>query len=235
MRGAVLLLGFCFLFIGDGAFAKKKMTTLDHTIRVWILDWAGIDAASLVNAKRAVEKIYEKTGVQITWIYCGGESAGPAPRSSESRRLSPLDLMLRIRPAHPSDSPAHGSEFGKAYLGSGHSRIADVYYGRVKSATFDKLYVGLDRLATPLPPSTRPGVTLGVVMAHELGHLLLGSHNHSARGVMKPQWSRDDLMKAYFGGLGFNREQIKRIRSSVVAREQGERERTKERVSADVR
>ena len=79
------------------------------------------------------------------------------------------------------------------------------------------------------------GVTLGVVMAHELGHLLLGSHNHSARGVMKPQWSRDDLMKAYFGGLGFNREQIKRIRSSVVAREQAERERTKERVSAEVR
>jgi hypothetical protein len=47
---------------------------------------------------------------------------------------------------------------------------------------------------------------LGHVMAHELGHLLLGSNSHSERDLMREMWWPDELRRAAIGKLFFTPE-----------------------------
>lgn len=58
---------------------------------------------------------------------------------------------------------------------------------------------------------------LGVAMAHEIGHLLLGSNSHSRIGIMRPHWKREELVP---GGafLGFTPKEAGVMRADVSAR-----------------
>jgi hypothetical protein len=52
---------------------------------------------------------------------------------------------------------------------------------------------------------------LAHVIAHEIGHLLLPLTPHSATGLMKAEWDRDQLREATAGSLTFTDAQIERI------------------------
>jgi hypothetical protein len=56
---------------------------------------------------------------------------------------------------------------------------------------------------------------LGCVMAHELGHLLLGNPGHSATGIMQPQWGSPQMRQALTGNLLFTRQQAVRIQTKA--------------------
>jgi len=58
-------------------------------------------------------------------------------------------------------------------------------------------------------------VFLGCVMAHELGHLLLGYPGHSATGIMQPQSGRPQIRQALTGNLVFTRQQAARIQAQA--------------------
>jgi hypothetical protein len=61
-------------------------------------------------------------------------------------------------------------------------------------------------------------VILGDLMAHELGHLLLGQPGHSVAGIMRAQWQTRELQRAVEGTLFFLPEQAQTIRAQVLAR-----------------
>ena len=42
---------------------------------------------------------------------------------------------------------------------------------------------------------TSAGSLLGLAMAHEIGHVLRGSLDHSLSGLMRPHWYDDDLLR----------------------------------------
>ena len=44
-------------------------------------------------------------------------------------------------------------------------------------------------------------------MAHELGHLLLQSMEHSRTGIMRSRWGKEELLRAESGRLLFTTEQ----------------------------
>jgi hypothetical protein len=52
-------------------------------------------------------------------------------------------------------------------------------------------------------------------MAHELGHLLLGSNGHASQGIMRPRWQHEELVKAAMGTLVFTPEQAQRMSARV--------------------
>jgi hypothetical protein len=56
---------------------------------------------------------------------------------------------------------------------------------------------------------------LGTVVAHELGHLLLGSHAHSQVGIMVPVWEEESLRNMGMGHLLFTREQSSLMKMRV--------------------
>jgi hypothetical protein len=53
------------------------------------------------------------------------------------------------------------------------------------------------------------------VMAHELGHLLLGINAHSSTGIMRPVWNDDDIVAASKGNLYFTQAQGQILRTRL--------------------
>jgi len=61
-------------------------------------------------------------------------------------------------------------------------------------------------------------IILGCVIAHELGHLLLGSNSHSDAGIMQAQWEPRQIKQLLLGSLLFTTEQSKQMRVEARAR-----------------
>jgi hypothetical protein len=59
---------------------------------------------------------------------------------------------------------------------------------------------------------------LGHVMAHEIGHLLLGLRSHSALGIMQPDWQGEALRRIGMGTLLFTVEQARNMREKLLAK-----------------
>ena len=90
--------------------------------------------------------------------------------------------------------------FGEAFLGpDGKGAYADVFFDRLRQAS------GMPNIAQ----------LLGAVSAHELGHLLLGSHSHALNGIMEPTWTSESLRRISMGTLTFTPDQQRSIRSRV--------------------
>jgi hypothetical protein len=106
--------------------------------------------------------------------------------------------MLNIVPEGKTSSDL---VFGLAFLDKdGSGRYGDVFFNRVAAA---QRAFGAD-----------VSQLLGSVAAHELGHLLLGSHAHASSGIMSAVWTGDVLRHMEMGVLLFTREQasLKRTR-----------------------
>ena len=65
---------------------------------------------------------------------------------------------------------------------------------------------------------SNPADLLGLAMAHEIGHILLRSANHSAAGIMRAQWLPKDFRDAENGLLVFTREQDDSMQNEVRRR-----------------
>ena len=72
------------------------------------------------------------------------------------------------------------------------------------------------------------GQVLACAIAHELGHLLLPVRGHSADGLMRACWSRNEFQRAEQGQLRFSADEIAGIRAGLdasVEHERGDRAR----------
>jgi len=61
-------------------------------------------------------------------------------------------------------------------------------------------------------------VILGHILAHEIGHLLLGRDSHSPSGIMHVPWLTEELRLATQGSLLFTLRQAKRMRANAAER-----------------
>jgi hypothetical protein len=61
-------------------------------------------------------------------------------------------------------------------------------------------------------------IVLGAVMAHELGHILLGSRDHATSGVMVTRLGAHEIREAASGELQFLRSQAHRMRAEAARR-----------------
>jgi hypothetical protein len=59
---------------------------------------------------------------------------------------------------------------------------------------------------------------LGYATAHEIGHVLLGTTEHSADGIMKARWGKPEYERAAIGFLEFTPSQRAEIREHLLRR-----------------
>lgn len=60
---------------------------------------------------------------------------------------------------------------------------------------------------------------LAYTIAHELGHLLLRSNEHSPTGLMRAQWDKASWIRATVAGIPIDPEQARRMRIELSRRE----------------
>jgi hypothetical protein len=107
--------------------------------------------------------------------------------------------VLRIVPKALS---AADSMFGMAFLAGNGGVYGDVFFDSVEILHRD-CGASIARV-------------LGHVMAHEVGHLLLGSHSHSSIGIMCPSWHSEQLRRVEKGTLFFTPEQARAMRDKIT-------------------
>ena len=61
-------------------------------------------------------------------------------------------------------------------------------------------------------------IILGCAIAHELGHLLLGTNSHSDTGIMRPRWEPNQFRQLMMGTLLFTTTQSNLMREQVQTR-----------------
>ena len=186
----------------------------DLTIKVRVYNYADVPPADLSAAAEVAERIFRIHGVGLAWFDCARNAAElPLYPAREQAGGGPAALALKILPRSmarrysvPKDIFGFALPAGKG----GFSKYANVFFHRAEELAERKDAVGREHYPS-LP------VILGHVMAHELGHLLLG-YQHRPSGLMTAQWKKTQLAKMAQEKFGFTPRQGERVRDRVVER-----------------
>jgi len=149
-------------------------------------------------------RILRRAGIDAVWHDCGG--APPADAICREP-AGPLDVILRILP-----EPGPGST--ESDRTAGFSIVPDDGSPGVVAVVFR------DRARRAAGRSTEAWTfrILGLLAAHEVGHLLLGSQSHSSSGIMRPELFEKSLESVSWGQLVFGRDEAARMRAELRRR-----------------
>lgn len=147
----------------------------------------------LRQAESEAARIFAFTGIQIRWIECAAALGTEDPCQ---RVPGQNEFVVHVV---PTGHTSLDSIFGAAFVGQdGDGKYCDIFFDRIQEAV-RTTRTGLGRL-------------VATVIAHELGHLLLGSHSHSSFGIMMSHWSQGELQRIAMGNLLFSKDEALRMR-----------------------
>ena len=189
----------CLLAVGLMAGRPLNGETLDDTPRftVRLYNYAGVDSLQLRRGITAASRVFRKAGIQLVWIECSVAREGVRKNGACSQFDGTPWAQLRILPREM----AQRLELGDEVFGVAVGRLADVVFYRVQDLSGQ-----LD-----IPES----LVLGHIIAHELGHVLLGPESHSSSGVMIAKLRRRDLPTVVKGWLVFNSQQAAQMHAHL--------------------
>jgi hypothetical protein len=198
IEGAVkrrLTLGLLFAVLCDG-----------ETLRIRLYDLVHTSAGTLDHLTDTAGRVLAEAGVNVIW-------EKGAANAAEGR-------LTVWTPGHPPDTRGYlvarlligpPGDFSEAELGYALPFVSEgahvtVYYDRVEKVFF----------ATKGMPSI--GSMLGAAMAHEIGHVLTGSAEHSPEGVMKGNWGVAEFRLLSCKRFHFTAENAAALRTAVAER-----------------
>ena len=144
--------------------------------------------------------ILDDAGIDVDWINCS-ETVVPI-RCALPLKLNEVAVRIVRGPA----SGHHHDTLGDSLLDPVRriGTLATIYLDRVEWLAAAG---GVDA-----------GIVLARAIAHELGHLVLGTTAHSRRGLMRPVWSRDELIRARAADWRFPAEDATRLQQALGRR-----------------
>ena len=157
--------------------------------------------APLAGAEREAGRILGKAGLQTVWLDCPAGQSSVDSLDPCRQPLEATDIALRVL-SQSTQNKFQDTAFGFAVV----PILASVYYDYVA------------HLARSDDAEFEIRIILGCVMAHEIGHLLLGSNSHSASGIMQGHWERGQIRQAVTSNLLFTPEQAKLIQAETQKR-----------------
>lgn len=178
---------------GFSATSSRAAVILDSLI-VRVYDNAGVLAADRARAMKGASSILVHADLNVRWRDC------PARGKTHSSCLAvPSPGELAVRLVHSPKSDPNVRVLGNALIDatSGSGTLATVFVDRVQSL---------------VQSQADPWAMVGRVMAHEIGHLLLGSTSHSDTGLMREIWTLSELMRSRPSDWLFSRGQRENLR-----------------------
>ena len=194
----------CSLGLGQTTSHQKDTTPLQLTLNIY--NHAGAPPRTLATANEEAARILRQAGIATEWAGCPIEPQ-QIPQFPNCRRAGSASLVVRIIPrsmARPK--PSSPAAFGVALIPKDGSFgvFASVYIEAAAVIARDDEVFGARML--------------GHLIAHEIGHLLLGQQSHSQKGIMLGNWLDRDLRKAAQGHLLFTERQAKKMQNAVRQR-----------------
>ncbi len=168
-------------------------------IAIQIYNYSKASPTILTAAEHEADKILGKAGLRVMWLECPLQLTANAPVLCN--KLDESDIAVRVLSGRSRD-PLQSAAFGLAFPPS----LANVYYDRANDLARGQ-YVPLE-----LP------LILGCIIAHEIGHLLLGPNGHFTNGIMQRRWGPNQIRLAVTRRLFFTDEQSKIMRANAYSR-----------------
>jgi len=189
-------------------FAKQSAESdpdQNLTIVLHVYDYAQVEPKELARAEEEASGVLRMAGVKAIWLNC--VAPGTKAQNGQACRSTAGALVLRVLPRAMAErlGLTEGS-LGFAVTSDGEKAgfVASVFYHRVESLAV--------ALACPR------AVILGYALAHEVGHLLLGTNSHSPNGIMRANWTEKEMLSASAGRFGFFPQQAAKMRADVRMR-----------------
>jgi hypothetical protein len=163
---------------------------------VAVCNLSALPEATVNNAKTEAAFVFSAAGADIQWIAC---DAIPQARTQLGGQL----FIIRLRNGSPRSSSRSVAldTMGRAYTNEpGSGLLADAYMRPIDASAEQK--------------AMNRDLLLGLVISHELGHLLLGP-GHVPSGVMCGTWKAREAQAMHKRWLRFDREQSAAIRREL--------------------
>ena len=183
--------------------ASRGEADLRPTITVRVFNYAGVAERIVTAAKEQAGRVLRDADVHTLWIDCPTSLAEIQINTNCRGRAASTELVIRIVPR--SQNPRY--PLGFAALPTEKGKIASQASVFVEAA---------EGLAAGYP--TSKAQMLGYILAHEIGHLLLGEGSHSGKGIMRTPWRKQEMDAAAKGTLGFTAKQAKRMKADLLSR-----------------
>jgi hypothetical protein len=176
-------------------------------IRVFNL--ARVPKHDFAQAEREVTTIFGGAGIGMAWVDGTLEDTGALITDFSANNSTASgckvasqapELLLQLLPHAPKG-------FAVGILGFS---LPCAMFGIVATIYTDRC----DKVTDEVPVSFAK--VLGYAIAHELGHVLLRSSEHSSAGLMRARWDKAAWLRAEAQGIQFDREHAQRMRLEVV-------------------
>lgn len=187
------------------AFGNASVAGVIPHLNVIVRFSAGLQNELVTDAEAAAAHVFDRAGVGLQWRNCPARD-GEFLNAGCQGTVALTEVVLQIV---PRAQRAKDSVFGVAFVDNAGGVYADIFFDRVQRIHDENRTISIATL-------------LGYVMAHEIGHLLLGEHSHVPAGVMLGQWHRDELNRIGKGSLFFDSREAGRLRTRVFELESRE-------------
>lgn len=195
-----------FLALTSPGFTQTSQTAIPARLEVSVsvYDYAHILPELLAAAEQDARRIFQQAGVETVWATCL-----PKPEKIESNLcyiVNSNHFVVKILP-HAINAQVRDriNVLGDALVDEkGVGFYAYAFYDRVQTVAEEH------RLGHAL---------LGDVLAHEIGHLLLGSKSHTVSGIMSAHWNGEELRRISEGSMFFGPNQSRLMRDRVGSRQ----------------
>lgn len=170
-----------------GAPAALAAEPVGATITLHVLDEVHVPASGLADAERSAAEVYKRIGIRVIWADGSARLAAP-----DGTRHFDVVIANQRTTDHYAPSPM---TFG---LASSVTKRALIFYDRT--------------LAHAKETTSDPARVLALVLAHEVGHMLLPEYSHAPDGLMRATW-RGTIRRI----PGFSKPQAAQLRTALVS------------------
>jgi hypothetical protein len=183
------------LILGSTLFGAAPAGAQDHTLMALVVDYASVRSDILDEARQQTTRIFRESNVELIWLERG-----------DHRFNDPIVLNSVITVHILSRQMADAAKKPNGAMGWAalRTRIVKVFYDGI-----------VDLLKGDGSRSRETASVLAHVIAHEIGHLLIGSRQHSAGGLMQ---ARLDRRRASLGALFFTPSEAQVIQTKLASR-----------------
>jgi Zn-dependent protease with chaperone function len=195
------------LITGSASGQTRRNLGPEPTLSVHLYDQAQVPTGVLHAATVEVTRLFRAAGIQTTWEQPVAEAPEDRGIDMSDRRSAPSRppderpyVVVRLVRGMPASALPGALGFALPFARTGAQ--VSLFYDRVEALTRSG--------------NAASYVILGHALAHEIGHVLLGSSAHTTSSLMQARWNPASWRLASAGLLAFRPEEAERLDAGVA-------------------
>lgn len=170
------------LCVSVAAGTSGRAAVIMDSLVIRIYDNAGVLQGQRARAMKAADQILSNADLHAEWLDCPAGVSGVAAEACHAPP-GPHELIIRVTRAPREPHLTNRQDLGYSLVDArtGIGRFGTVFMDRV------------DTMARQ--SNTDPSTILGRAVAHEIGHLVLGTNGHANAGLMRQVWTVSEVLR----------------------------------------